>query len=179
MKKINLKVAVIAVSCIFYLSAFVSIDGNDEKSTKVYGPDDWSDYKSWYKITTEPNTGDPTGFLQGKHKGTAAYRDIFINEVGKEAYLNKQFPLPDGTIIVKEAFKNKKAYDAQKGPELTIMVKSSAEGSEDTGNYIWYMGGNGKLKGTGMDTKWGEFCGSCHAFGQAADYTFMSTLGDE
>ncbi len=58
------------------------------------------------------------------------------------------------------------------------MVKSTADGSEDTGNYIWYMGGSGKLMGTGMDTKWGEFCGSCHAFGQAADYTFMSIFGE-
>jgi len=71
---------------IFYVTAFVTIDSGEKTSKKLIGPDDWSDYKSWYKITTETNTGDPTGFLQGKHRGTKAFRDIFINDTGKEAY---------------------------------------------------------------------------------------------
>lgn len=173
----------LGVAIIFFTSAFTfaTITGDDTtkdpKEVKLADPSDWADYKSWHKITTEPNTGDPTGFLDKKHGGTSAYRDVFVNSVGKDAYLAKQFPLPEGTVIVKEAFKNKKNYDAQKKPELTIMVKlSAAEGSADTGNWQWFMGGSGKLTGVSMDSKWGKFCASCHAFGANADYTFMSTF---
>jgi len=47
-----------------YLSSFslVSFDNVITEDT-IYGPEDWKDYKSWTKITKEPNTGDPTGFL--------------------------------------------------------------------------------------------------------------------
>ena len=58
------------------------------------------------------------------------------------------------------------------------MVKLGDGSNPDTGNWKWYMGASGseKMSGKGMDTKWGKFCGSCHAFGQAADFTFMSTF---
>ncbi len=155
--KKNLQFYLVLTTGVFYLTAFTAMDLDKNPPKKMYGPDDWSDYKSWHKITTEPSTGDSTGFLQGKHRGTIAFRDIFINAIGKDACLNKQFPLPDGTIILKEAFKDEKACIAQKGPELTIMMRSTVEGSEDTGNYIWYMGGSGsdKMKGAGMDIGWG------------------------
>ena len=154
------------------LTAFSTL----ELSSFDAGPEAWANYKSWTKVTRTPNTGDPTGFLDKKHGGVKAYRDVYVNEVGISAYQSQQFPLPEGTVIVKEAFKNKGAYDAQKNPELTIMVKLAEDSNPDTGNWQWFMGGDGKKMGTGMDTKWGKFCASCHAYGQAADFTFMSTL---
>jgi len=36
------------------------------------------------------------------------------------------------------------------------------------------MGASGKAKGTGMNSKWGKFCGSCHVNAMAKDFTFMA-----
>ena len=182
--KMKLQTTLMAIAAVFFFSAFTFVTvenikvNEEEAEVRLADPEDWADYKNWYKVTKEPNTGDPTGFLDKKHGGTKAFRDVYVNEIGKDAYLSQQFPLPEGTIIVKEAFKNEKRYDQQKKPELTIMVKlSESAGSADTGNWEWIMGGDGKLTGLGMDSKWGKFCGSCHAYGAGADYTFMSTFG--
>ncbi len=172
--------SLVAATGLIYLSSFTTANFSKPAThAKSPGPELWEGYKNWTKITKEPNTGDPTGFLSKKHGGIKAYRDIFVNEVGREAYLNQQFPLPEGTVIVKEAFKNEEAWKAQKKPELTVMVKLAEGSNPDTGNWQWFMGASGseKMSGTGMDTKWGKFCGSCHAYGQQADFTFMSTFG--
>ncbi len=174
----NFWITLIVLAGFVYLSSFSLISFENEVAiNETPGPELWEGYKSWTKVTKEPNTGDPTGFLDGKHKGVNAYRDVFVNDVGKEAYENQKFPLPEGTVIVKEAYKDKATWEAQSKPELTIMVKLADGSNPDTGNWEWYMGGTGKKVGRGMDTKWGKFCASCHLYGQQADYTFMSTLG--
>lgn len=166
----------IALVAVFYLSAFTFIIDSKNDADEI-GPDDWKDYKSWTKLTKTPNTGDPTGFLSNKHGGGKAYRDVYVNDVGAEAYQSESYPLPAGTIVVKEAYGNKKKYDAQGKAVVTIMVKlSDAEGSADTGNWQWFMGASGSKSGKGMDTRWGKFCASCHAYGQANDFTFMTTI---
>jgi cytochrome P460 len=167
------------VGGLVYLSSFTLVSTDSMVVEKAALPDAWKDYKSWTKITKEPNTGDPTGFLSKKHGGVKAYRDIFVNPVGADAYVNQQFPLPEGTIVIKEAFKNKAAWEAQSKPEFTVMVKLATGSNPDTGDWKWFMGDSGseKSSGTGMDTKWGKFCGSCHAYGQQSDFTFMSTHG--
>lgn len=176
----NFWLSLFVLTGFIYLSSFTSITkpATSLNSHKA-GPELWKGYKNWTKITKKPNTGDPTGFLSKKHGGVKAYRDIFVNDTGIEAYQNQKFPLPEGTVIVKEAFKNEAAWKAQSKPELTVMVKLATGSNPDTGNWKWFMGASGsdKMSGTGMDTKWGKFCGSCHAFGQQADFTFMSTLG--
>jgi hypothetical protein len=172
--------ALIVTAGFVYLSSFSLISLEKANADSIApGAEQWEGYKTWTKITSEPNTGDPTGFLSKKHGGVKAYRDIFVNGVGAEAYNNQQFPLPEGTVVVKEAFKNEDAWKAQSKPELTVMVKQATGSNPDTGDWKWYMGDSGsdKMSGTGMDSKWGKFCGSCHAYGQHADYTFMSTLG--
>ena len=171
-------VTLMVLSGFVYLSSFSLISfNNNVESIDTPGPELWEGYKSWTKVTKEPNTGDPTGFLDGKHKNIAGYRDVFVNSVGIDAYENQKFPLPEGTVIVKESFKDKGAWESQSKPELTVMVKLADGTNPDTGNWEWYMGGSGKKVGRGMDTKWGKFCASCHLYGQAADYTFMSTFG--
>ena len=67
-----------------------------------------------------------------------------------------------------------KDYDAQKKPELTIMIKQAKGAAPSTGDWLFVMGASGKAKGAGMDTKWGKFCGSCHIFAQAKDFSFMA-----
>lgn len=167
------------VAGLVYLSSFTLVAPTNNEVEVAGLPDAWKDYKSWTKITKEPNTGDPTGFLSKKHGGVKAYRDIFVNPIGADAYINNQFPLPEGTIVIKEAFKNKAAWEAQSKPEFTVMEKLATGSNPDTGDWKWFMGDSGseKMSGKGMDTKWGKFCASCHVYGQQADYTFMSTHG--
>jgi len=172
--KKQITVSLMAVSVIVYLTAFTSVFKTFTPENPA-GPEDWKDYKSWYKVTKEPNTGDPTGFLDKKHKGTEAMRDVFINDKGKPTNIGEaEFPYPEGTILVKEAYKNQKAYMDQKKPELTIMVKMAAGSSPSTNDWMFYMGGDGKLSGTGMESKWGNFCGSCHINAIATDFNFMN-----
>lgn len=182
MKKVNSALAakiqnyLLVFAAAIFLSAFTFVQLNEtEKVKKEIGPEDWADYKNWYKATKEPNTGDPTGFLDKKHKGEKAYRDVYVNTAGEATMKDgKSFPFPEGTIIVKEAFKDKKSYDAQKKPELTIMVKLADDAAPDTNNWEFFMGADGKLRGAGLDTKWGKFCGSCHINAIAKDYSFMA-----
>ncbi len=172
--KNQVMVAVLSITILGYLMAFTPAIKSFTPSNPA-GPEDWKDYKTWHKITKEPNTGDPTGFLDKKHRGTSAFRDVFINDAGKATNVgDAEFPYPEGTILVKEAFKNQKDYDAQKKPELTVMVKMASGSSSSTNDWMFYMGGDGKLSGTGMDSKWGKFCGSCHVNAIATDFTFMN-----
>lgn len=178
---IKLKHLFTFASVLFFLTAFAMVKLNSVTDSPldkeiITGPEDWKDYKNWTKITKEPNTGDPTGFLDKKHGGEGAFRDVYVNKVG-EAVMTGQadFPYPTGTVIVKEAFKNKKNYDAQKGPELTVMIKLEAGSAPDTNDWEFFMGASGKQRGKGMDTKWGKFCGSCHLNATAKDFTFMAS----
>jgi hypothetical protein len=45
------------------------------------------------------------------------------------------YKYPIGTVVVKESYKNQKAFDAKKTPELTIMVKLKAGESPETGDW--------------------------------------------
>lgn len=180
--KQNFRNVILGIAAIVYLTAFstemTTKSGEEEanKTTSAIGPEDWANYKSWYKVTAdEPNTGDPTGFLDAKHKGLKAYRDIFINSVGEATNKGESdFPYPEGTILVKEAFKDKAAWEAQKKPELTIMIKMASGASPETGDWEFVMGGDGKKRGSGT-SKWGTFCGSCHINAAATDYNFMNS----
>ncbi len=53
----------------------------------------WDNYLSWYKVTPEVTTGDPTGFLGSVHAGTRGYRQIYVNATG-EAVNRGRFRLP-------------------------------------------------------------------------------------
>ena len=135
----------------------------------------WKDYTSWYKVTGDtPNTGDPTGFLDSKHKGIKAIRVIYINDIGKEVNTGSvPYKYPERTVVVKESYKNQKAFDAKKTPELTIMVKLKAGVSPETGDWGFVMGGNGETStGTG---KMAKFCGDCHVFAAGTDYLFINS----
>jgi hypothetical protein len=81
-----------------------------------------------------------------------------VNAAGASAYQNLQSPLTEGTVIVKEAFKNEAAWKSQSNPELTVMVKLTTGSNPDTGDWKWYMGASGskKMSGTGMETPNGE-----------------------
>jgi len=135
----------------------------------------WSGYKNWYKATPEPNTGDPTGFLGNRHEGLNAYRDIYVNSIGEPTNRGQQgFPYSEGTIIVKESFNNRDTYEAQRNPELTIMVKLAQGTSPQTADWEYILGAAGSRRGSGESGQ-AVFCHSCHTFAAATDYSFINS----
>ncbi|MEX0964339.1 MAG: cytochrome P460 family protein [Pseudohongiellaceae bacterium] len=141
------------------------------------GPDAsaWSDYLSWYQVTPEPTTGDPTGFLGSVHDGSNAYRQIYVNSVGQAVNLGTQsLPYPEGTILLKESFNSEAALQARRNPDLTLMIKLASGQSPETGDWEYVMGANGARRGTG-DSGLGAFCRDCHLHAAAHDYNFINS----
>jgi hypothetical protein len=139
------------------------------------GPDSsaWADYRSWYKVTPEPATGDPTGYLDGVHDGTNAYRVIYVNATGEAVNRGQaSFPYPAGTILLKESFNNRSALDADRNPDLTLMIKLEQGMSPATGDWE-YVRPDG-ARGTG-DSDLGAFCRDCHLYAAVTDYNFINS----
>jgi len=136
----------------------------------------WSSYKSWHKVNSEPNTGDPTGFLGNVHEGLNAYRDIYVNSTGEPTNRGTSgFPYPKGSIIVKESFSNLAAYEEQSGPDLTIMLKLGRGSSPETNDWVYVMGAAGTNRGTGTSGL-AIFCHSCHTNASNTDYSFINSI---
>jgi len=117
----------------------------------------WADFKSWTKITegTEP-TGDPTRLLGTVHKGENGYRDVYVNDIGKDALLgDAPNNFPEGSVIVKHQFDNKADWEAGKNGDVTVSVKQADDGTRNKDNWVW---------AAGMTAKAGpsDFCAVCH-----------------
>lgn len=129
----------------------------------------WSDYKSWTMITKDRViTGDPTGTLGGVHEGLQGYREVYVNNVGLEVNQgNAPYRYPVGTVLVKEQYKNKAAWEKKKSPALTIMVKVSDIDEEEEENWRF---------STGINKKAGKnnFCFDCHAAALNDDIVFTN-----
>lgn len=141
------------------------------------GPDAsaWADYLSWYQVTPEPTTGDPTGFLGSVHEGANAYRQVYVNSIGRAVNRGAQsLPYPEGTILLKESFNSAVAVAQRRNPELTLMIKLAAGQSPETGDWEYVMGANGQRRGSG-DSGLGAFCKNCHLYAAAHDYNFLNS----
>ena len=166
---INIKI-LSAVGLLFGISACMS-------TSPQLGPDAsaWSDYLSWYKVTPEAVTGDPTGTLGSVHDGFNAYRQIYVNSTGEAVNRGTQgYPYPEGTILLKESFNNAAALESRRNPDLTIMIKLAAGQSPETGGWEYVMGADGGRRGTGSPDL-GAFCRDCHLFAAATDYNFINS----
>lgn len=172
---------IMGIFSVVFLMAFSTDSRNAGwfSSSSVEKPKDlYKDYKSWYQITKEPNTGDPTGFLGGMHRGENAYREIYINSVGESEHKSSApYNYPEGTVVVKEQYKNESKWEKGSGAGLTVMVKLAQGESPETGDWGYIMPnflsfGNPKIsKGTGKTAK---FCGNCHLYAAGNDYLFMN-----
>lgn len=130
-------------------------------------PDErWADYKSWHKITADkPGTGDPTSLIGNVHMGREGYRDVYVNEAGKAALTGSApYDFPVGTVVVKEQFKDKAAWEAQKGAGVTVSLKI-AEGTGAATNWHWAD----SYTSTAGDS---AFCSGCHTAAIASDFVF-------
>lgn len=130
----------------------------------------WADYKTWTKISEgRVSTGDPTGFVGTVHKGPKGYRDIFVNKVGIATNQGSgPYVYPVGTVIVKEQYTNKAAWEAQKKPGFTAMIKVSESAAPSADNWAWSDGYTSKAKAKYV------FCSACHAIGAKDDFTFTN-----
>lgn len=128
----------------------------------------WADYKTWTKISEgRPGTGDPTGFVGTVHKGPKGYRDVFVNKVGLATNQGTApYKYPVGTVIVKEQYTNKAAWEAQKSPGVTVMLKVSDSATPSADNWAWSDGYTSKAKNKYV------FCSACHSIGTKDDFTF-------
>jgi len=176
-KKINAFIALIAIGLIVLMS-FNKIETDKYTPVEPYNnitANPWDGYQSWYHITKDaPNTGDPTGFIEKKHDGEKAYREIFMNDIGKSVQQGTApYKYPEGTIVVKETYKNKGAWEKKGKMVLTIMIKQADGSSPETGDWGYIMGAKGKLS-TGT-SKWAKFCSGCHVNAAVKDYVFMSS----
>ena len=137
----------------------------------------WKDYKTWYKTTgATPITGDDTRFLGGKHEGTEGYRVIYINKKG--APINKgkaPFNYPEGTVVVKEQYKNERSFESGKKPDLSIMIKLAKGISPATGDWGYVTGFKRKIHQG--NSKNAQFCGGCHSAANLRknDYVFINS----
>jgi len=162
---------------VFSLLSFKNIDTEytpiKVENSMIGNP--WDGYTDWYKITKDaPNTGDPTGFIEKRHNGQKAYREIYINDIGKVVNLGPApYKYPEGTIVVKETYKNKEVWEKKGKNILTIMIKQADGTSPETGDWGYIMGAKGKLS-TGT-SKWAKFCSGCHVYAASKDYVFMSS----
>jgi hypothetical protein len=172
-------VMLVFVACAFtLLLSFTKVEEAEytpvENATLTQGKL-WDGYTSWYKITKDaPNTGDPTGFIDKRHNGTKAFREIYINDIGEAVNLGPApYKYPEGTIVVKESYKSKAVWEKKGKKVLTIMIKQAEGSSPETGDWGFVMGAKGKLS-TGT-SKWAKFCSGCHVYAANKDYVFMSS----
>lgn len=131
----------------------------------------WADFKTWTKVTElAPSTGNPTGFLGGLHQGDEGYREVYVNDIAKEALLGSApYNLPEGSVIVKEQFASKADWEAGRKPGHTISVKIAASDQLAKDNWIWAD----SYKGTAGES---AFCSGCHSIATKTDFVF--TTGD-
>ena len=131
----------------------------------------WADFKSWTKVTElEPSTGNPTGFLGGVHMGEEGYRDVYVNDVAKEALLGSgPYNLPEGSVIMKEQFASKADWEAGRKGAHTISLKVAQTDELSKDNWIWAD----SYKGTAGES---AFCSGCHSIAAKSDFVF--TTGD-
>lgn len=129
----------------------------------------WADYKSWTKIHAKPITGDHTGFLGGLHQGEHGVRQVYVNDVGLDVSQGGgPYQYPVGTVVLKEQYKNQAAFDSNKSPDVTVMVKVSDDAANPASNWAWSRGYTREAKVED------SFCSSCHTIAFQTDFVFSN-----
>ncbi len=135
----------------------------------IGGPADprWAEFRSWTKVT-DGETCDPTKFIGNVHEGPTGYRNVYINDEGLDT-INVSDPrsFPVGTVVVKEQFKSKSAWESGKGGAVTVGLKvaGGADDAPASANWIWAN----SLKSTAKES---AFCSGCHTIAQKHDFMF-------
>lgn len=127
----------------------------------------WAEFRNWEKVT-DGETGDPTNFIGNVHAGPTGYRDVYVNGTGLDTInVSEARSFPVGTVLVKEQFKNKAAWESGKGGAVTVALKVSGAAGEapSADNWVWAD----SLKSTAKEN---AFCSGCHTIAQTHDFMF-------
>jgi hypothetical protein len=155
------------------LSQLNAVEDKREEGKKTQ----WAGYRDWYHLTKgRAITGDPTGFLGDKNveKG---YREVFVNKTGEKTMKGKSpYVYPEGTVIVREVYGDRKAWEAKKTPVLTISIKLAKGAAPDSKDWEYVLAVPGKKEQRGRGkSETGQFCTKCHLNAmQSNDYHFTN-----
>ena len=125
-------------------------------------------YLDWTRLNPQPN------FIESAHPEV---KDVFVNEIGSEAALNREFPFPEGSELVKASI----------GEDLSVFVVTAmrkvAGFDPDNGDWQYGMferGEDGSFGGMWADvgSEMHTMCVTCHTGAAANDFVFLTYTGD-
>ena len=129
--------------------------------------DRWADYKTWETASDTPSTGASPG-LGAVHQGPDGYRMVYVNDVGRDVLKGDgPYEYPEGTVIVKEQYPDRAAFEAGTDPDVTVSLKVA--GAEGGGKENWHWADS--YKGKAGDS---AFCSGCHSIPIAEDFVFSN-----
>jgi hypothetical protein len=127
------------------------------------------DYAEWTRLNPQKN------FITSAHP-TA--KDVYVNDAGSAAALERSFPFPEGSELVKESTD----VDTLMVSVITAMRKVAGF---DPANGDWQYGmfermDDGSFGGMWADvgTEMHQMCVGCHTGAAETDYAFLSYTGD-
>ena len=160
----TIRALVLTALIVFLFASCVTFDDKDRLKTH-----DFVDFESWYKVNTQPLTGDAGGLLQGKHLENDGIREVYANEIGSSVFQGKTSPhFPPGAIIVKDTYYTDK--NGGKGRRWNITVMKKREQGYDPENGDWEYVTAGPRKGVRYQGTM-QLCIDCHAAAEN-DYVF-------
>ena len=126
-------------------------------------PDDVAGYTRWLKLNADPIPPAPGG---DPHNGT---KNVYVNKTREDIAPNgeQQFPYPDGSIVVKEAYRPDKDYV---GLIAIMRKKAGIDPDHNDWEFIEYVRGapDAEFRVIAKD----GVCWGCHARVEDIDYVF-------
>ena len=175
--------AIILITCLFFASCVEKqleeiIDQQDEEKTMdtvepsqpeepvtaLPGlPADVAGYTQWLKLNAEPIPPAPGG---DPHNGT---KNVYVNKTREDIAPNgeQQFPYPDGSIVIKEAYRPGKDYV---GLIAIMRKKAGVDPDHNDWEFTEYLR---DAPDAAFNLKFqGGICWGCHARVEDIDYVF-------
>ena len=127
------------------------------------------EYADWTRLNPQKN------FIQSAHP-TA--KDVYVNDAGRDAALQRSFPFPEGSTLVKESVD----VDTLTVQVLTAMRKVAGF---DLANGDWQYGMFERMDDGSFGGMWADagsemhlMCVGCHTGAAENDYAFLTYTGD-
>ena len=126
-------------------------------------PDDVAGYDKWLKINAEPIPPVPG---RDPHNGT---KNVYVNQsrgtIAPDG--EQQFPYPDGSIVVKEAYRPNKDYVG-----LIAIMRKIAGSNPDHNDWEFIEYTRSKPDDDFKVIASGGLCSNCHVQAEDIDYVF-------
>lgn len=162
MNKPSLRIAALALGTTVFISGCATLTSPFRDADER-----WADYKNWTMVG-EASTGDPTGFIGNVHMGQEGYRNVYVNDIGRDMLLSEgPYDFPEGTVVIKEQFANKADWEAGKKAAHTVSIKVANGEGLVKGDWQWAD----SYKGSAGDS---AFCSGCHSIATSSDFVFTN-----